>query len=156
MEIILTKANIKDAAIIHKMQIVAFKSLLDKYHDYEISPGAEPIEKVEARLQQSYTDYYLISLNGENVGAIRIVLLKEKDKYRISPIFILPEYQNKGIAQKVFSIIENMYQPACGWELDTILEEKGNCYLYEKMGYKKTGKYEKINENMNIVFYEKN
>ena len=42
-----------------------------------------------------------------------------------------------------------------GWELDTILQEKGNCYLYEKMGYKATVKTEKINDKMTLVFYEK-
>jgi len=41
------------------------------------------------------------------------------------------------------------------WELDTILEEAGNCYLYEKMGYRKTDKVEKINEKMTLVFYKK-
>ena len=30
------------------------------------------------------------------------------------------------------------------WELDTILQETGNCYLYEKMGYYQTGKTEKV------------
>lgn len=39
--------------------------------------------------------------------------------------------------------------------LDTILQEKGNCYLYEKMGYRKTGKTEKINDRLTLVFYEK-
>ena len=41
------------------------------------------------------------------------------------------------------------------WELDTILQEKGNCHLYEKMGYRKTGKMEKVNERMTLVFYRK-
>lgn len=41
------------------------------------------------------------------------------------------------------------------WELDTILQEKGNCHLYEKLGYKKTGIIENINERMDIVYYEK-
>ena len=40
--------------------------------------------------------------------------------------------------------------------LDTILQEEGNCYLYEKLGYKRTGKIEHINERMDIVYYEKN
>ena len=44
---------------------------------------------------------------------------------------------------------------ACDWELDTILQEKGNCYLYEKMGYKQTGKTEVINEKLTLVFYKK-
>lgn len=41
------------------------------------------------------------------------------------------------------------------WELETILQEKGNCYLYEKMGYYTTGHTEKINDNMTLVFYKK-
>ena len=35
------------------------------------------------------------------------------------------------------------------------LEEKGNCHLYEKFGYKQTGKFEKISDIQTIVFYEK-
>ena len=34
--------------------------------------------------------------------------------------------------------------------------EKGNLYLYEKMGYKQTGKTEVINERLTLVFYRKN
>ena len=63
--------------------------------------------------------------------------------------------QNNGIAQNVFKIIEEKYKPQNGWILDTILQEKGNCFLYEKIGYKKNGKIEKINDKMDIVHYEK-
>ena len=94
-------------------------------------------------------------MENTSVGAIRINKLENGLKCRISPIFILPKYQNKGIAQKVFKIIEEKYKPEKGWVLDTILQEEGNCYLYEKMGYKRTGKTEKINERMDIVYYEK-
>ena len=90
-----------------------------------------------------------------SVGVIRINKLENGEKCRIAPIFILPEYQNKGIAQEVFKIIEEEYKPKDGWILSTILEEERNCYLYEKMGYKKTGEGKKINEIMNIVYYEK-
>ena len=41
------------------------------------------------------------------------------------------------------------------WELETILEEKGNCYLYEKMGYSQTGEFKPINEKMTLVSYKK-
>ena len=41
------------------------------------------------------------------------------------------------------------------WQLDTILQEAGNCYLYEKMGYRQTGRLTPIQENMTIVDYEK-
>lgn len=41
------------------------------------------------------------------------------------------------------------------WELETILQEEKNCYLYEKMGYNQTGKTKMINERLTLVFYEK-
>jgi hypothetical protein len=40
-------------------------------------------------------------------------------------------------------MIEEKYKSKIGWKLDTILQEEGNCYLYEKIGYRKTGKIEK-------------
>ena len=155
MNIKIRKAEINDAKIIHEMQIKAFGPLLEKYQDFEISPGAETIDKIIQRLNQTFTDYYIIKYQEFDVGAIRIINMLKEDKCRISPIFILKEFQNKGIAQAVFNIIEDKYKPKNGWILDTILEEKGNCYLYEKIGYRKTGKIERINDKMNIVFYEK-
>ena len=53
-----------------------------------------------------------------------------------------------------FEEIEKIYG-SDNWMLDTILQEESNCYLYEKLGYKRTGRIEKINERMDIVYYEK-
>jgi len=155
MVINLIKATIENANEIHQMQLKSFKELLDKYQDYDINPGNEPIDKIIARINQKETDYYIIKHNNISVGAIRIINLDDGKLNRISPIFILPEFQNKGIAQNVFKIIEEKYKPQNGWILDTIIQEKGNCYLYEKVGYVKTGKIDKINERMDIVHYEK-
>ncbi|GHU90299.1 acetyltransferase [Spirochaetia bacterium] len=155
MDIILVKATPENAQEIHQMQIKSFKNLLDKYKDYDTNPGNENIERVLARINQETTDYYIIKMGNISVGAIRINKLENGLKCRISPIFILPEYQNKSIAQKVFKIIEEKYKPKNGWILDTILQEEGNCHLYEKMGYKKTGMTHKINEKMDIIGYEK-
>lgn len=67
---------------------------------------------------------------------------------------MLPEYQNRGIAQEAMKLCEKIH--GCDkWELDTILQEESNCYLYEKMGYHKTGKTECINDKLTLVFYEK-
>jgi len=155
MRIELQRAKIADAEIIYHMQTASFKSLLDKYQDFDTNPGAEPLEKVIDRLNQQWTHFYIINYECKTVGAIRIVLKDDGNRCRISPLFILPEYQNRGIAQEVFKIIENKYRPQKGWELDTILEEQGNCHLYEKMGYKRTGEYRKIKDRMTLVYYEK-
>jgi len=155
MNITLEKATIDDAKKIHQMQVIAFKHLLEKYEDYDTNPGNESIDKIIFRINQKTTDYYIIKLDNEHIGAIRICNLDDGKTCRVSPIFILPEFQNRGIAQNVFKIIEEKYKPQNGWKLDTILQEEGNCHLYEKIGYKRTGKIERINEKMDIIYYEK-
>ena len=155
MNVNLIKATLEDANEIHQMQVITFKPLLEKYQDYDLSPGNEKLERTISRLKEEITDYYLIKLNSESIGGIRIRRYEEGNLCKVGPLFILPEYQNKGIAQNIFKIIEEKYKPKNGWILDTILQEKGNCHLYEKIGYRKTGKIETINERMDIVYYEK-
>lgn len=154
MQVSLIKAGTNDASLIHEMQVKSFLPLLNKYEDFATSPANETVDQVMKRLKQISTDYYIVQLSHVPVGAIRIVK-KENQIYRISPIFILPEHQGKGVAQKVFSIIEKAYNNVKAWELDTILQEQGNCYLYEKLGYKRKNGIKEINDKLTIVQYEK-
>ena len=155
MEINLLRAVIEDAEELHAMQIESFRELLDKYQDFDTSPGCESVGKVEFRLGQDFTYYYFICLGTRKVGAIRIVDRKENGvNKRISPIFILPEFRGQGIAQKAIRMCEELHGSE-GWELGTILQEPKNCYLYEKMGYRRTGAEKVINDKLTLVFYEK-
>lgn len=155
MEVKLIRANVDDAKELHAMQVKSFRELLEKYQDFDTSPANESVEKVEARLKQEFTYFYFICLGAQKVGAIRIVDKKETGKNkRISPIFILPEFQGQGIAQKAIRLCEEMHGKE-NWELDTILQEPKNCYLYEKLGYRQTGKTEVINERLTLVFLSK-
>lgn len=155
MEVKLIRANVDDAKELHAMQVKSFRELLEKYQDFDTSPANESVEKVEARLKQEFTYFYFICLGTQKVGAIRIVDKKETGKNkRISPVFILPEFQGQGIAQKAIRLCEEMHGKE-NWELDTILQEPKNCYLYEKMGYRQTGKTEVINERLTLVFLSK-
>ena len=155
MNIQLVRASIVDANDLWKMQVTAFLDLYEKYQDTETSPATESIDKMLMRLNQPFTYYYYIKVDNIKVGAIRVVdQQKEDEAKRISPIFIMPEYRNKGFAQKAIQLAEEMHGFS-NWELETILQEKGNCYLYEKMGYCKTGKTKKINDKMTLIFYKK-
>jgi len=110
MKIELMKITLKDAKEIWEMQVKAFKELLDKYQDFETNPASEPISNIEMRLKQNFTFFYFICVDNKKVGAIRIIDYKEKYKNkRISPIFILPEYRNKGIAQSAIKICEEIH-----------------------------------------------
>ncbi len=51
----------------------------------------------------------------------------------------MPEYRHQGYAQEALKALELMYGSS-HWSLDTILQEKGNLYLYGKMGYQQVGK----------------
>lgn len=151
----LIRANINDCEKIWKMQKEAFADLLEKYQDYETSPANEPVEKIKAKLLDSFTYFYFIYDDDALVGAVRVVHRNDGSRKRIAPIFIMKEFRGKGLAQKTFEEIEKIHGND-NWCLDTILQETGNCYLYEKLGYKKTGVTEKINDRMDIVYYEKN
>jgi hypothetical protein len=154
MNITLEKATEDTIEEVWKMQIEAFAGLLEKYQDYDISPGAEAFDKVLARFRQPWTTYYFIVAGETKVGAIRVVDLKDGSRKRISPLWIMAEHRNKGYAQEAIEAVEQIYGSE-HWCLDTILQEKGNLHLYEKMGYHQTGRIDHISDRMDIVYYEK-
>ena len=155
MEVKLIKASRDDMKTIWLMQKEAFGGLLEKYQDHGISPASESYERIIEKYEMQGSFYYFISDSGVNVGVIRIIDEQDGSRKRISPIWIMPEHRNKGYAQAAIKEAERI-RGADNWSLDTILQEKGNLHLYEKLGYHCTGKIEKINDRMDIVYYEKN
>ncbi len=154
MNIKLLHTKETDIKTIWQMQVESFAELLEKYKDYETNPAAESCERIRQRFKQPFTHYYFIVADNEIVGFIRVVDKKDDSKKRISPIGILPKYRNKGYAQAAIKAVEDIHGTD-NWSLDTIITEQSNCYLYEKMGYHRTEKTEKINEKLTLVFYEK-
>ncbi len=147
----LKRAGAQDAQIIWQMQREAFSELFEKYQDYETSPATEKLERTQQRLTDGSFFYYIIA-DDEKVGAIRVVV--KGSKKRLSPIFIMKQHRGKKYAQAAIKLAMQIHGEH-NWELETILQEKGNCRLYERLGYKRTGRTEKINEYMDLVYYEK-
>ena len=155
MRIWLKRIELNEAEKLWKMQIRAFEDLYEKYQDTQTSPAKEKVDKIIMRLKQWYTFYYFIMMDDNIVGAIRVVDKKGEDKMkRISPIFVMPEYRNMGIAQESIKAVEKRHGDN-NWELETILQEKGNCHLYEKMGYERFDFPTKVNERLTLVRYRK-
>lgn len=151
----LERIGLKEAETLWKMQVEAFADLYEKYRDEETSPAREGLDKVVMRLNQRFTFYYFIVRNGQIVGAIRIVDKKGEGKpKRISPIFVMSEYRNQGIAQEAIRAAEEIHGQN-DWELETILQEPGNCHLYEKMGYRRVDAPVVVNEYLTLVKYRK-
>ena len=154
----LIQAKIGDEELIHNMKYQSFLPLYNRYHDDNTNPVKEKISKVIAQLESDETDYYIILLNSNPVGGVRVVndgIENGCQLYRISPLFILPEHQNKGIGYSVLQMLFQKYENADKWRLSTIKQEKGNCHLYEKCGFSLGGSEVHINDKMTIVYYEK-
>ena len=153
MDVTLRKATMDDAQLLWDMQRTAFRALYERYRD-EGSPYLEPIESTQGRLMQPVTHYYVILADGQPVGGIRIRDFgAERDKI-LGPLYVLPERRGEGIAQRAIRLAEDIHGSA-GWFLDTIEQEKGNCHLYEKLGYRRTGGSHAVNERMTLVDYQK-
>ena len=154
MSVTLRKVTKDDIRTVWEMQIEAFKDLLAVYQDYDMSPGAESFDKVEARFNQPWTTYFFIVADDTDVGVIRVVDKKDGSRKRISPLWIMKEFRGRGFAQEAILAVEKIYG-SDNWCLDTILQEKGNCHLYEKLGYRRVGAPQRVNANMTIGDYEK-
>lgn len=155
MEVRLERAIESDAKSIFDIQILAFTPLLEKYKDFNTNPANETIDRVVQRINNPYGGFYKIFADNILVGAVCIFWREETTQFWISPMFISPEFQEQGIAQKAIHLIEELFPQATTWELATVLEEERNCYLYEKMGYVKTGVTKQINDNASLIFYKK-
>lgn len=150
----LIKAEEKDNLLLQELKKESFMEILNKYKDYDTNPALESIEKINKEISDESSDYYIISVNNENIGGIRIEN-KNKNIYRISPFFIIPKYQGLSIGYEVLTMIFQKYTKAKCFILSTIKEEKRNCHLYEKAGFKRSEGEINIKDNMTIVSYEK-
>ena len=153
MAIHLKRAQLSDAEAMHRMQVAAFLPLYRKYHDTAISPACETVQRVREKIAGSR--YYFIMDGPVAVGGIRVTLPADPAKRKgISPLFILSGHQNRGYAQQAIRAVERLHGEH-HWRLDTILEEPGNCHLYEKLGYHRVGAPQRVRPNMTIIDYEK-
>jgi len=154
----LVRAELKDAELIHSMKYESFLPLYERYRDDATSPVSEPLSKVVRQLQEERTDYWLIRHEDSIVGAVRVVsdgIVDERNTYRISPLFILPACQNRGFGYATIVALFAAYPQADLWQLSTIKQEKGNCHLYEKCGFRISSPEKIVNERMTLVFYQK-
>lgn len=153
MQVELMRATVADAQELWQMQTVGFAELLERYQDYGTNPACETLEKVIMRLEQPITTFYYILADGQKAGAIRIREVGDGWK-KLGPLWVMPAWRGQGVARRAIRLVEDIHG-ADKWMLDTILQEKGNFHLYEKLGYRQTGATHAVNERMTLVDYVK-
>ena len=153
MQLRLEKAELSDSRELLKIQCKAFGSLLEKYQDHGTNPATETLEKMEDRLKTPGRDLYFICLDDLRIGMI--ITAHSQEKSRLIRIAIMPEYQKYGYSQMAIKLAESLYPKTKVWMLDTVMQEEKLCYLYEKMGYLKTGEMKNLKDGMDLIYYMK-
>ena len=120
-----------EAECLHKMQVEAFIALYEKYRDDITSPAKESLEKITQKIVEDNSDFYFILFNGKRVGGARVKWHNGRNVKWISPIFVIPQFQNKGIASAVIEQLFEMYSSdTIEWRI--LLSRKKKIAIYMK------------------------
>lgn len=136
----------------YRMHRKGFLPTFLKYYD-RINPVFESFKRFNDFYNHPDLYMFWIVLDGNAVGEIWVSITNETAK--LARLFVLKEFQNRGVAQQAIRIAEYLFPNNKRWWLNTIKEEKKNCHLYEKMGYIPLENEKKINKRMTLIEYEK-
>lgn len=154
MDLHLIKATAVDAETMLELQKKCFAMHFERYHDVEKSPYNDTTDKILSRITRGKSNYYKMILGKLLVGCLWVVE-KEPEIFRIGIVYVIPQYQNKGIGQQAFAMAESLHSNAICWELDCPEDLARNRHCYEKLGYKLTGEQEIVNDKLTLVYYRK-
>lgn len=153
MKVNLLRAGLNDAERLSEIQKTCFSPHLERYQDFETSHAMVSLDTIKWQIENE--NFYKIMLDDVWVGSINIRKLDEIGSYKLHIINVLPEYQGRGIRQEAIRLAEGLFPDAKSWCLETLEDMPNNRHLYEKAGYKFTGKTEKINDKLTLVYYQK-
>ena len=149
-ELIISQAQISDAADILNAQKLAFQSEAEIYNDYSLSPLRQNLEELKADFAKR--TFFKAVMNNTVVGAIRARM--DGNICKIGRIAVNPVYQNMGIGKKLLTAVENHFFTAESFQLYTSHKSKRNIYLFEHQGYS-WFKKERVSEKRERIYFEK-
>lgn len=152
----------KEAFLLSEIQREAFRPLYERYHD-EGNPCLRGMEDITKKLGSSSFKYFTIFKDEEIVGG---VLYKCKGKgtffeklqegeYYLQRVYIKPELQGKGIAQKAILLCEKEFKDAKWFSVDFPEDLEKNRRCYEKAGFRDTGKRMEVEPGLILACFEK-
>lgn len=154
--------TIDDVEILTNIQQKAFLSLYEKYHD-KGSPYLRGKEDILRRLNNPTFLYLTILYDDIIVGGILyrlkgstpFIKLLAFGKYYLARVYILPEYQNKGIATKAILQSEKYLKNPRKLYVDFPEDLDKNRKCYTKCGYTDTGRRLEVEPGLTLACFEK-
>ena len=126
----------EDFAEILEIQKKAFLSEAELYQNFNIQPLIQTLEEM---LEECKDKVVLKAVaDGKIVGSIRANAHEEG--CWVNKLIVLPEYQKRGIGEKLLREIEKHFPEAKKFTLGTGANSDSNIRLYQKVGYQIVGK----------------
>jgi len=113
VEVRIERAKLEDAELILEGQRKCFLTLLERYQDHDLNPCNEKLESIQKSIIEHY--FYKILVDGKFSGAVYVHENPDKLHMKLHTIYVLPEYQNLGVAQKAIEYVEKIHNCAVEW-----------------------------------------
>jgi ribosomal protein S18 acetylase RimI-like enzyme len=146
----ITRATPADAAAIHELQRLAYRSEAELYGDWSIPPLVELLAATELAVAEMLV--LKATISGRIVGAVRGRL--ESDTCHVGRLIVHPEAQGRGIGTQLMRALEEATPAARRYELFTGERSARNLHLYAKLGYRKF-RTAPLSPQVTLVFLEK-
>lgn len=148
------KSVAKDTKVLKETLLESFvqASINDFGNKTSLPPGVSDGSQIDNALEKQ-TPYTLLWHN-KIVGGI-IIELRESKEYYLQTLWVVTEYQNKGIGKNVIAFLEKTYPDAQSWVLETPSVASRNRRFYEKLGYKIIGEQRIESSPVVLINYKK-
>ncbi len=146
----IARAAPTDAAAIHELQRLAYRSEAELCGDWNIPPLTEPLAATERALAELLV--LKATLGGRIVGAVRGRL--EGDICHVGRLIVHPEAQGRGLGARLLRALEEATPEAGRYELFTGSLSARNLHLYAKLGYRPF-RTEPLSARVTLVYLEK-
>ncbi len=150
LEIIISRAQLADAAEILALQKLAYLSEAELYHDYNLPPLTQTLAELEAELSE------VVCLKAVQDGhLVASVRARELDgTCHIGRLIVHPQAQGHGLGQRLMAAIEAEFAQAKRFELFTGSRSERNLRIYAKLGYRPV-RTRDLSPNLSLVFLQK-
>ena len=140
-----------DAAAIHELQRLAYRSEAELCGDWNIPPLTEPLAATERALAELLV--LKATLGGRIVGAVRGRMADDRT-CRVGRLMVHPDAQGRGLGARLMRALEAATPEARRYELFTGEKSARNLHLYAKLGYC-VFRSERLSPQVTLVFLQK-
>jgi quercetin dioxygenase-like cupin family protein/ribosomal protein S18 acetylase RimI-like enzyme len=147
----IARATAADAAAIHELQRLAYRSEAELCGDWNIPPLVEPLAATERALAEMVV-LKATAAGGRIVGAVRGRMVG--GTCQVGRLIVHPESQGHGLGTRLMQALEAALPQAKRFELFTGERSVRNLHLYAKLGYR-AFRTEPLSPQVTVVFLEK-